>query len=644
MCGICGKWSLQGVDQELLSEMAGAIRHRGPDDEGFYINGNIGLANRRLSILDLHTGKQPISNEDSTVWVVFNGEIYNHRSLRDDLLRSGHQFKTQTDTEVIVHLYEEEGERLVEKLSGMFAFALWDEKRQRLLLARDRLGQKPLYTAEGPHFFSFASEVKSLLKDPDVRPRLNPRAMHNYISLRCIPGTETLFEGIKKVPAGHTLLLENGRPALRKYWELRYTQKLKLSERETIEQLKRLLIETVRSHMISDVPLGAFLSGGIDSSAIASIMAFISDRPIKTFSIGVDEQDFNELPYARLVAKRWRTEHHEMVVKPNLIEVLPEMIYHLDEPSDPFAFGVYSVAKITRPHVKVVLGGDGGDEMFAGYDRYLGNKIIAYYCLIPRFLRKTVFKQIINHFPDSYSYNSLAQKLRWLDAMSEKQAGARYAESLSFLRFGHEAKRELYTDELWREVGGADSTECLTQFMECDNARDLVDRMLYTDVMTRLPEHLLMIVDRMTMAHSIEGRSPYLDERVAEFAASIPANLKLKGGKLKYILKAVARDFLPPELLRRRKQGFSFPLAYWFRNELKQLTEEILLSSSMIDRGYFKRGASARMLEEHVGGRIDHNYRIWVLLNLELWHRMFIEGEKIERVQELVAERAPVAA
>jgi asparagine synthase (glutamine-hydrolysing) len=636
MCGICGEWNARGADRNILQSMANQIRHRGPDDEGFYINGPIGLGSRRLSIIDLTAGHQPISNESGDIWIVFNGEIYNYPALRVALIAQGHTFKTHSDTEVIVHLYEQYGLECVKQLRGMFAFALWDEPRQRLFIARDPLGQKPLYYFQQHGVFAFASEVKALLETGLVQPRLNTRAMHNVISLRYIPHEDTMFEGVLKLPAGHYLTFENQQVQVTRYWDVYYTPKLTGSEDEITEQLHKLLIETVSCHKLSDVPVGAFLSGGLDSSLITALLSQQGTQPVSTFSIGVSEQDFNELPFARMVAERYHTDHHEHIVEPNVVGALPEMIYFMEEPVDPFAFGVFSVAQLAAQHVKVVLGGDGGDEIFAGYDRYLGNQLVDIYCMVPAALRRHVIKPVIDRLPDNYSYNSRVQKLRWMTAMSDSTAGERYALSASFLRFSHVHKQALYTPELWRKLGGMNSIDNLVEFFDADNASHPIDKMLYTDIKTRLADHLLMITDRMTMAHSLEGRSPLVDQKVVEFVASIPAELKLRGRRLKYIQRRIARNYLPEPLLHRRKQGFGFPLAYWFRNELRRVAADMFNDSQLAEGGYFRKETLLGLLDEHASGRMDHNYRLWLLFNLELWHRQFIGGESIHEVRERI--------
>jgi asparagine synthase (glutamine-hydrolysing) len=620
--------------------MNAALSHRGPDDEGYYFDGPIGLGHRRLSIIDLERGRQPLSNEDGTVWIVFNGEIYNFPELRRALEAAGHRFRTSSDTEVIVHLYEQYGTDCVTRLRGMFAFGIWDQPQQRLFLARDHVGQKPLFFYQRDGVFAFASEIKALLRSGHISPELDPAAMNHLISLRYTPGTRTLFRGIHKLPAGHWMLIENGQPRVHRYWRLDYTKKLASSEEEVVAGLKALLLETVESHLISDVPVGAFLSGGIDSSTVASMMAAASPHRIRTFSIGVQQADFNELPYARLVADKYDTEHHERIADEHLLTLLPKLIWHMDELSDPFAFGVFLVAQLAKAQVKVVLGGDGGDELFAGYDRYAGHRLVDFYCFLPALLRRQVLPSLIRLVPDSYTYNSATQKLRWLNDMSLTSGGRRYAESMTFLRFPHDMKERLFTASLQKDLADEfDSSPHILEHFDSPYAEDLVDKMLYTDMMTRLPEHLLRIVDHMTMAHSLEDRSPLLDHRVVEFAASIPAPMKLRGRQLKYVFKQAAKDFLPGQLLSRPKQGFSFPLAYWMKSRLGELLESLFVRSRLADEGHFRRPYMMELLEQHRSGKVDHNYRLWILLNLELWWRIYIDGAAPEELEQTMHER-----
>jgi asparagine synthase (glutamine-hydrolysing) len=639
MCGISGLWQPDGVEEHLLRSMNTVLTHRGPDGEGYYFNGPIGLGHRRLSIIDLAGGRQPLSNEDETVWIVLNGEIYNFPELRRTLEAAGHRFKTSTDTEVIVHLYEEYGTECVRHLRGMFAFAIWDQRRRRLFLARDHVGQKPLFYYHANGVFAFASEIKALLRTGHVRAQMDVVAMNHLISLRYTPETRTLFKDIHKLPAGHWMTVENGKVRTQKYWQLDYTRKLNRGEDDVVAELKSLLLDSVKSHLVSDVPVGAFLSGGIDSSTVASMMAFTSSNPIQTFSIGVRETDFNELPYARLVAGKYNTQHYENIADNRLITLLPKLIWHMDEIADPFGFGVFLVAQLAKSHVKVVLGGDGGDELFGGYDRYVGNRLVDYFCFLPILLRKKVFPSLIRLLPDSYGYNSTTQKLRWLNDMSLTSGGHRYAHSMSYLRFPQDAKELLFSPSLRRDLNGLfDSTPHILEHFNSSCADDVIDKMLYTDMMTRMPEHLLLLVDHMTMAHSLEDRSPLLDYRMVEFAASIPANLKVRGNRLKHIFREVAKHFLPPSLLSRSKQGFSFPLAYWMKSELGNLLENLFLKSRLAEEGYFQRDYMQQLLAQHRSGQMDHNYRLWILLNLELWWRMYIDGCSVETLDQLINE------
>ena len=635
MCGICGLIQPGGVDGAALRAMAAIMQHRGPDDEGFWLGDGVGLGHRRLSIIDLAGGHQPIPNHDETVWLVANGEIYNSPELRRDLEVRGYPFRTKTDVEVILHLYAEHGVECAKYLRGMFAYALWDTRRKRLVLARDHVGQKPVFFHHDGERFAFGSEVKAVLESGLLERKPDLRALWHYISLRFIPDQMTLFEGVQKLPAASTLVYENGRVTIEKYWRPDYRDKLPDDERAIEDGLHDLLRDTVRMHTLSDVRVGSFLSGGIDSSTIAAMLASGSDEKVPTFSIGVKEMDFNELPYARMVADQYGTEHHEEVVEADVVHLIPTMVWHMDEPSDPFGVGVYLVSRLARKTVKVALAGDGGDELFAGYDRFSGHRLVDYYCVLPRWFRERVMRRLVRLVPDSYGYKSLAQKARWLNEMSFLSSGRRYAQSMSFLRFTDEAKRALYTDRARAAVEGEDSMSKILEHFEADCVDELVDRMLYTDLMTRLPDHLLVIADRMAMAHSLEVRPPIVDYRVVEYAASIPASLKLKGRTLKYILKRVASRYLPRRLIHRRKQGFGFPLAQWMRGELAGYVRGLMAESRFVELGVFERAAIDRLLDEHIGGRADHNYRIWILINLEMWYRLFFEGQSIDDLRAL---------
>ena len=637
MCGIAGIMGSNRVD--AIKKMTDIMIHRGPDDSGYYHDDDISLGQRRLSIIDINHGRQPISNEDDTLQLVCNGEIYNSPQLREALIAKGHRFKTATDVEVILHLYEEYGDDCVQHLRGMFAFALWDRIKRRLLMARDHLGQKPLFFCQKNGGFAFASEPKSILASEIIKPEIDLEGLWHYMSLRFMPDHHSFFKGIEKLPAAHYLILEENHITVNRYWDVDFKEKLSASKEDITDQLDELLLEIVKGHLLSDVRVGAFLSGGIDSRTVASMMAVIGEKNLPHFSIGTKEKEFDELPYARMVSEKYGMEAHEKVIEPDLIHTIPSMIYHMDEPADPFGFGVYLVAEEAAKHVKVVLGGDGGDENFAGYDRYAGQRLVDYYCLLPQWFRQSIVKKISDRIPESFGYKSMAQKAAWVNEMSLFSGGERYAQSLGVLRFTHESKRKLFTESAIQSLGDPSSGEKILQFFNADNADNVVDKMLYTDLMTRIPDHLLTIGDRMTMAHSLESRAPLIDYKVVEFAATIPANLKLnnralKGNHLKYILREVASRYLPQELITLKKQGFRFPLGIWFRTDLKDFLRRLFDQSRFVELGLFEKSYIDNLLEEHISGKVDHNYRIWVLLNLEFWYRMYFEGETVESMKE----------
>ena len=491
------------------------------------------------------------------------------------------------DVEVILHLYEDHGPDCVKHLRGMFAFAIWDTAGKTLFLARDHMGQKPLFFHHDDGAFLFASEAKAILASGMATPKIELNALWHYMSLRFVPDQYSLFEGISKLPAGCTLTWKDGKHRIEKYWDLSFVEKFSQGETEIEEQLNDLLADTVSMHLLSDVQVGAFLSGGIDSSLISAMMAKITQDPVPTFSIGVKEHGFNELPYARMVTERYGMDAHEEVVEADLIHMIPSMIRHMDEPSDPFGVGVYLVSGIAAKHVKVVLSGDGGDENFAGYDRFAGQRLVDYYCWMPVWLRRQVMRRLIDLVPESFGYKSIAQKLRWLHDMSFFTHGDRYARSMSVLRFTQEAKQELFTASAISGIDDIDSGEKVLTYFDSANVNELVDRMLYTDLMTRMPDHLLVTVDRMSMAHSLECRSPLVDYKVVEFAARIPSAMKLKGRSLKHILKKTASRYVPHEVIYRKKQGFSFPLSLWMRTELAGFLHRLFDDSRMVELGIF---------------------------------------------------------
>jgi len=636
MCGICGKYSQTGVRTTEIDSMLAAIAHRGPDDRGVYVDQHVGIGNCRLSIIDLNGGHQPICNEDKTLWIVCNGEIYNYRQLRQELERLGHQFRTHTDIEVIVHLYEEHGERCVEQLSGMFAFALWDERAQKLMLARDRIGQKPLFYAQQDTDLYFASEVKGILPSWPSR-EIDYIALHHYLSLRFIPSPRTMLRDIKKLPPAHILVYQDAKISISRYWNLSFLDKLDLSEAELVRALDEKLARAVETHLVSDVPIGAFLSGGMDSSMIVAMMAQSLAVPFQTFSIGVKEQSYNELPFARMVADRYHTNHFEQSVEFDLIGSIPKLIWHLDEPSDPIAACQFYAAELAAHHVKVVLGGDGGDELFAGFDRYLGLNYTDYYALIPPFIRQRIFSPLLERMRDSFSYKSTAQKLRWVHQLSTLPSKSeRYAEATCFFRFSHRDKQSLFGEELWSRVGHLNSADVIIDQFDNAQADDLIDRMLYADFMTRLPEHSLMLTDRMAMAHGLEVRSPFLDHELVELMAAFPSQMKIRGRELKYVLRKLAVDRLPAPIVKRKKQGFMFPVAHWLRNELYPFIERFLLDSNLVSQGLFRRESVSSLIQDHRLSRIDNHVRIWMLFNLELWYQIFIQQQDLPQISESI--------
>ena len=641
MCGICGWIDPRGVTRSQVQRMADALSHRGPDDEGFYIDGMAGLGHRRLAIIDLDGGHQPISNEDETLWIVFNGEIYNYRELRARLEVS-HQFTTRSDTEVILHLYEEKRERCVQELRGMFAFAIWDAQEHTLFMARDHLGQKPLFYVQQGEQLGFASEIKALLSVAPWLRQMDCEALHQYLTLRLIASPRTMFTQIRKLPPGHFLIFRKGQLQIECYWHLRYEPKLRRSESDLLDELEHHMLETIRYHMVSDVPVGAFLSGGMDSSLVVAMMHKISTQPVKTFSMDVSYAGHSELPFARLVAEQYQTQHFEETIRPSLVRTLPKLVWHLDEPSDPLSVCMYELAAMARQEVKVVLGGDGGDELFGGYDRYYGNRYADYYALLPLILRRQVIGRMLHLATDGFWYKSLSHKLRWLNQQSFVEGGRRYARGLSYFYFTEEFWHSLYGEQLRRELNGFDPEATISSLFESDNATELVDKMLFADSMIRLPEHSVMILDRMTMAHGLEARSPFLDHKLAEFAARLPVNLKVRGFTLRYLQTRLAKRYLPGVLLRRRKQGFSSALPYLLADEFRFLSQMFLLDSHLARDGYLRAETIQHLLTEHLCRKTDHGNRLWLLCNAEVWYRMAIEGWSQEEMQGPLLEEASV--
>ncbi len=627
MCGIVGFVNNNGraADRGTVERMNAAIVHRGPDDDGFYVRENVALAMRRLAIIDLAGGKQPIFNADRSKVIVFNGEIYNYRELRADLEKLGDKFYTNSDTEAIVHLYDRYGADCVAYLRGMFAFAIWDETERSLFIARDRVGKKPLLYAHRPNGdLVFGSEFRALLAHGDVPRDVDYEAIDSYLTYLCVPAPQTAFAAIRKLEPGHWLRWKDGSVETRRYWLPDFSKKLKIDETEAIEETTRILKEATRLRMIAEVPLGAFLSGGVDSSAVVALMAQLSDRPVKTFSIGFEEQDYSELKYAKRVAEHIGAEYNEFVVKPNALEILPTLVRHYGEPyADSSAIPTYYVAKETRQFVTVALNGDGGDESFAGYERHAAMQIAEIYHRIPGILRRALVEAPIGLIPTSELKRSRVRDAqRFLKAASLGR-NDRYLRWMS--TFTGEAKASMYSASFSDRLNGADVGHFLDQWFEKANGTGILDATLLTDQMTYLPNDLLVKVDIASMANSLEARSPFLDHKVIEFAASLPENLKMKRFETKSLLKKVAARLVPPEVVYRRKMGFGVPIGDWFRGEMKDFVRDVLLSDSSLGRGLFDPAAVTRYVDEHTSAERDHTFQIWTLLMLELWFREFID-------------------
>lgn len=628
MCGIAGQVFVDPdgrADPSLLARMCESLRHRGPDDVGMSVMGRAALGIRRLSVIDLPGGHQPIENEDGSVSLVFNGEIYNFQELRRALESRGHRFKTASDTEVIVHLYEEDGDACVEKLRGMFAIALWDHNGQKLLLARDRLGVKPLYYYVDGRRLLFGSEIKAILQDPSVRRSVDLDGIDQMLTYGYMVAPTTCFKGIKELPHASTLSYVDGRVQVNRYWDLTFEEEPDYEETPACDTLLSLLKEAVRLRMNSDVPLGALLSGGIDSALTVALMSMASSEPVKTFSIGFDEPGYSELPLARQVAKRYGTEHHEFVVKPDVINILPTLIKHHDAPFyDSSAIPTYYVCKMAREHVTVALSGDGGDELFAGYNLYRGDKAAEYYRRLPRWIRQGVLTPLARRIPDSTAYLNTGRMIREFTRAASLDPIARYTRWVSKVK--EETRRELYKDPSLYATLDSGSDGHLPKLFGRQPRASRLNRMLYVDINTELACDILLKVDRMSMACSLEVRSPLLDHHVHEFAATLPDRAKLKGWQSKYLLRALAKRLLPADLLRKPKQGFSIPLDRWLRTDLAGYVREILFDPITRGRGYFHPHVVEKLVEDHVAGPIGYGREIWTLLTIELWHRLYIDG------------------
>jgi asparagine synthase (glutamine-hydrolysing) len=626
MCGIAGLAHFDGrpVDAAVLQRMCGALTHRGPDDEGWMTwppagsgggtRAAAGLGNRRLSVIDVEGGHQPIANEAGDIWTVLNGEIYNFVELRAALERRGHRFSTRSDTEVVTHAYEEYGDACVEHLDGMFALAIWDAPRERLILARDRFGKKPLcYRAAGADF-AFASELQALRVVRGACGDIDPDALGDYLAYMAIPAPRTIYRDVRKLPPAHVLVADRDGVRLRRYWSLDYLPKVHIGEREAVERVRDLLTTAVRKRLVSEVPLGAFLSGGVDSSVVVALMARLSDRPVRTFSIGFDDPRYNELPAARRVADAFRCEHREFIVRPDVRDMLPAMVRHFGEPfADSSAIPSWYLAKLTREHVTVALNGDGGDESFGGYGRHLANDLAERWCRLPSSLRR------------------VGERLAGsrLLARAGGHRAARFANAARLTRAERYRKwAGVFSPDLIRGLadGVPPDTGVVPQAFEAAEGLDAVDAMLAVDTRFYLPADLLPKVDITSMAHSLEVRSPFLDRDLAEFMASLPGSLKVHGLTTKYLLKRAASGIVPPGTLRRPKRGFAVPIAQWMRQDLRDFVYDHLCPSSLASAGILRQPAIDTLLDAHLSEGKDYAHHLWVLLMLELWYRTFLRA------------------
>jgi asparagine synthase (glutamine-hydrolysing) len=623
MCGICGKVKFDRespVSGTLLKAMADSIAHRGPDDEGFYISGQVGLGFRRLSIIDLAGGHQPLSNEDGTVWIVFNGEIYNYQELRQELLSKGHIFRTQTDTEVIVHLYEEFGDRCVEKLRGMFGFAIWDERQLKLLLARDRTGIKPLYYGVTDRSLVFGSEMKAILVDPEIKREILPSIVDRFLTFDYVAGDETLFKNIYKLPPGSLMVIQDGKSEIKQYWDLHFSPG-NLTIESAEEQLLELLEESVRLHMISDVPVGFLLSGGVDSTAMLSLAARKTDKPISSYTVGFTNSGFaDERPFARMAAEKYGSEHHEITISSkDFVDFMPGYVWHMEEPvCEPPAVALYYISKLARNYVKVLISGEGGDEAFGGYPNYRTMLLLERLKRATRPLNGALSKSV-SLLHKAIPWQRLGKYLPFLDVPFESYY---YSRTSSPFRLFNAHYREIYSDDFGRTVSKEHSVLPVTRLLQQNRSDDLLSRMLYVDTKTWLPDDLLVKADKMTMANSIELRVPLLDHKILEFAASLPSSFKVHGFETKYVAKRCLSSQVPKEILDRKKTGFPVPYAEWLRTDLRGWVRDVLLDREALEREYFKKPAIEKLLKENVESGL-HNKDIFSLVVLELWHREF---------------------
>ncbi|MEA5468996.1 asparagine synthase (glutamine-hydrolyzing) [Spirulina sp. 06S082] len=631
MCGICGVVYAdlnREVNAKLIDRMAERIIHRGPDEGGNYVSRNVGLGSRRLSIIDLAGGQQPIYNEDKTIWVVFNGELYNYRELTASLTRLGHKFYTETDTEVLVHAYEEFGDEFLEYLNGMFAFALWDSRRQRLIIGRDRMGIKPLYYTIHDDALIFGSELKTILAYPHLPRTIDLVALNEYLSFEYIPTPRTIFQGISKLPPGHALSYTEGELKVWQYWDINLSRSENIKPKQIKEYEQELLSvikDAVRKEMVSDVPVGVLLSGGLDSSAIAAMMSEIAPGNVKSFSIRFDDPSFDESSYARKVAHHLQTEHYELTLTPKLtLDLVPQLAQFLDEPlGDSSIIPTFLLSQFTRHHVKVALGGDGGDELFAGYSTLQAHRLVEYYeRLLPGFVRHRIIPWFVDRLPVSFDNISFDFKLRRFIAGRGIPIIMRHHQWLG--SFTVDQKRQLL--EPWTQLQEKDTYQVAFDHQQQSQAQEALNQLLYCDLKLYLEGNILAKVDRASMANSLEVRVPLLNHTLVEYAAQMPHSLKLRGLTTKYILRRAMRNHLPKEIMQRGKKGFNMPVAKWFTGELRPLVEDMLSRERLQREGFFNADFVQQLLKEHMTGKADRRKLLWTLLVFELWYEHWGNG------------------
>jgi asparagine synthase (glutamine-hydrolysing) len=624
MCGICGIFNFRDKEEitpGLLRAMTETLIHRGPDDEGIYINHDVGLGHRRLSIIDLNTGHQPIANEDQSVWVVFNGEIYNFKDLREELVTRGHHFKTHSDTEVIVHLYEDCGEACFQYLRGMFAIAIWDERQQKLILGRDRVGKKPLFYYYDGSRIAFASEIKAILKIPNISREIDFEALSDYFSFLYIPSPKSIFKRIRKLLPGSYAVITRESMKEHVYWDIDYSSCVDLPAKEWAEKLLDTFIESVRLRLLSDVPLGAFLSGGVDSSSVVGLMSQLTGGPVVTSSIGFNEKEFDELEFAKLVAEEFRTEHYEQIVKPDAVNIIEKLAWHYDEPfADSSAVPTYYVSKAAKERVTVALSGDGGDESFLGYRRYYFHRRESLArALLPYGIRRPLFLALATIYPKA----DWAPRFLRAKTTLKSLAGTNFdGYFISMSAFDSSFKNKLFHEDLRSELHKYDSSSVMKDYYDRAKGYDAVTRIQYVDMKTYLADDILVKVDRASMANSLEVRAPILDHKFLEMSSRIPSSLKIVGTNGKYILKEACKDILPKKILMRKKMGFSIPLARWFRKDLKDVAYALIVDKGQ--NGLFNASTIERLWNEHQSGYSDHASELWALVMFRMWQNKFM--------------------